>query len=57
MSDFVFNAVMRPNEDWTESNSEQALQSLVQEGVLEEFELGRYNRRRIGAAEEGGANS
>jgi hypothetical protein len=57
-SDFVFIAVMRPNEDWTESRAEKELQSLVQEGVLEEFEPGRYNsRRRIGSAAEGGGNN
>jgi hypothetical protein len=59
LEDFIYFVQMLPNERWTENEVEQTVQSLVQEGVLGEFESGRYRRRIVGAAEAeaGGENN
>jgi hypothetical protein len=38
--DFVYNLIMRPNEQWTEDQAEQTLDQLLKEGKIEEMEEG-----------------
>jgi replicative DNA helicase Mcm len=45
VEDFVYAAVMRPNEGWTEDQAEQTLCQLLQEGKLIEVEPRRFKPR------------